>query len=263
MKKRVKKSLSFEVGISEHCNLNCKGCSHFSPISPKYNMPFELFCKDLRQLSKIFNGKASRIHIMGGEPILHPQLNAILTETRKCFPKATIRLVTNGKKYKSLKADFWDICRKNNIVISPTKYPYDINYDEFKQIAKANHVRYRYMNGLKKLKKLKKYPFDLSGSQSAEESFRLCTQASKCITLKDGRLYPCSTAAYADIFNQHFDKNLIISESDYVNIYEIQDEKEILKKLSQPIPFCSYCGIKNIQKGLKWEESKKEMSEWV
>lgn len=263
MKKRINKVLAFEVGIAEHCNLNCKGCSHFSPISPKYNMPFELFCKDMRQLSKTFQGKAKWINIMGGEPLLHPRLNDILEEARRCFPKAEIRLVTNGKKYKTLNADFWEACRKNHIVITPTKYPCEINYKDFKRIAKANRVKYRYMNGLKRIKKLKKFPFDLSGGQSAEESFRLCTQAGKCITLKNGRLYPCSTVAYADIFNQYFDENLVVSESDSVNIYETQDEKEILRKLSQPIPFCSYCGIKNIEKGLAWEVSKKEKAEWV
>lgn len=263
MKKRIKKALSFEVGITEHCNLNCKGCSHFSPISPKYNMPLDLYRRDLRQLSKIFHGKAKRIHVMGGEPLLHPQLNEILAETRKCFPTAKIRLVTNGKKYKGLKADFWEVCHQNNIIISPTKYPYDINYDDFKRVSKANHVKYKYMSGLKQIKKMKKYPFDLTGGQSADESFQLCKQAYQCITLKDGRLYPCSTAAYADIFNRHFDEHLLITESDFVNIYETLEAEEILKKLSQPIPFCSYCGIKNIQKGLKWEESKKEKSEWV
>lgn len=263
MKKRSSKTLSFEVGISEHCNLNCKGCSHFSPISPKYNMPFELYCNDLQQLSKVFHGKAKRIHIMGGEPLLHPQLNDILTQTRNCFPKAKIRLVTNGKLYHTLTAGFWEVCRKNHIIISPTKYPYDIDYDDFKRIAKSNHVRYQYMNGLKRIKKLKKYPFDLTGSQSAQESFRLCTQANQCITLKNGRLYPCSTAAYADIFNQYYNENLIVSEMDCVNIYETQNAQEILKKLARPIPFCRYCGITKIQKGLKWEESKKEKAEWV
>lgn len=263
MKKNTNKLLSFEVGISEHCNLNCKGCAHFSPISPKYNMPLELYRKDLRQLSKVFQGKAKCIHIMGGEPFLHPQLNEILVETRRCFPKAKIRLVTNGKKYKTLNADFWKVCRENHIVISPTKYPCDINYNEFKRIAKSNHVRYRYMSGLKKIKKMKKYPFDLSGSQIPDESFYLCRQANQCITLKNGRLYTCPTVAYAEIFNQYFDEHLVVCESDSVNIYEIQNEKEILKRLSEPIDFCRYCDIKNIQKGLEWGESKKEKKEWV
>lgn len=263
MNKKYKRTLSFEVGISEHCNLNCKGCSHFSPISPKYNMPFELYSKDLQQLSKVFKGKAKCIHIMGGEPILHPQLNDILIETRRCFPKAKIRLVTNGKKYKSLKDDFWDICRKNKIVISPTKYPSNIDYDEFKRISKSHHVKYRYMNGMKKTKMLKKFPFDLSGSQPPLESFKLCTQANKCVTLKNGRLFPCSTAAYADIFNKYFDENLEVFRGDSVNFYEIQNPKDILNRLSQRIDFCRYCDIKNMQEGLEWGKSKKQKSEWV
>ena len=119
------------------------------------------------------------------------------------------------------------------------------------------------MNGLKPIKKLKKFPFDLSGSQPPEESFRLCTQAGKCITLKNGRLYPCSTAAYADLFDRYFGEHFDYSEQDYVDIYKTADSAGILHRLSRPIPFCRYCGIPNIQRGLRWEISKKEKSEWM
>ena len=36
-KNKILKStgLMFEVHLVDHCNLNCKGCSHFSPVSEK------------------------------------------------------------------------------------------------------------------------------------------------------------------------------------------------------------------------------------
>ena len=33
----------FEVGIVEHCNLNCRGSSHFSPIAEPYYMDPDVF----------------------------------------------------------------------------------------------------------------------------------------------------------------------------------------------------------------------------
>ena len=44
--------IQIKIPICYHCNLNCAYCSHFSPIAPKYEMPVEVFEKDLAQLKK-------------------------------------------------------------------------------------------------------------------------------------------------------------------------------------------------------------------
>ena len=110
---------------------------------------------------------------------------------------------------------------------------------------------------------MKKYPFDLDGNQDPSESFRLCKQANKFITLKDGKLYTCPTIAYVNIFNKYFNKNMVVSEQDSVNIYKISTKEQIVEKLSCPTMFCRYCDIRNIEKGLKWETSNKKIFEWI
>ena len=38
-----KKQIRFIVDIVDHCNLNCKGCGHFSPLASKSFLDIETF----------------------------------------------------------------------------------------------------------------------------------------------------------------------------------------------------------------------------
>ena len=39
-----------EVHLTDHCNLNCKGCSHFSNISDEFFLDKNDFERDLKEL---------------------------------------------------------------------------------------------------------------------------------------------------------------------------------------------------------------------
>ena len=70
---------------------------HFAAIAEERFVSLDDIKKDLAQMSKILNGDVTRIGVMGGEPLLHPQLKEILISTRLFFPKAkmflSVRLV--------------------------------------------------------------------------------------------------------------------------------------------------------------------------
>ena len=61
-----------EHHIVDHCNLNCGGCSHFSPLADPWFEDFDTFKKDFLQLYDITHGNVGVIRLMGGEPLLHP-----------------------------------------------------------------------------------------------------------------------------------------------------------------------------------------------
>ena len=67
--------ISFEYHLADHCNLNCKGCDHFSPIAETKLTEFTQFKKDINRMSELFEKKAKSIHILGGEPLLNPEIN--------------------------------------------------------------------------------------------------------------------------------------------------------------------------------------------
>ena len=80
-KKPRRKRFNFEVHLIDSCNLNCKGCVHFAPLAkPSSFYPLEEFEKEIKRLSELFGGRFGWIHIMGGEPLLNPNINDYLDE---------------------------------------------------------------------------------------------------------------------------------------------------------------------------------------
>lgn len=82
--------LNFEVSLTEHCNLNCVGCSHFSPLAEPAFADFDEVSRDSQRMAQLLNGKVRYIHLLGGEPLLHPDLIRFFGMARGCFPKGEI-----------------------------------------------------------------------------------------------------------------------------------------------------------------------------
>ena len=85
-----------EYHVADHCNLNCKYCTHYSPLvqEPVFT-DLEKFKLDLQLLKERIDD-IGVIRILGGEPLLNPQLSEFITYTRRLYPKAVITVVTNG-----------------------------------------------------------------------------------------------------------------------------------------------------------------------
>ena len=67
---KKKESLDYiEYNVVGHCNLNCKGCSHFSNIQKKEFADLATFEKDISMLKKLFS-EIRLINLLGGEPLL-------------------------------------------------------------------------------------------------------------------------------------------------------------------------------------------------
>lgn len=60
----------------EHCNLKCAGCTHFSSIAKEEYLDIGEFQKDITRISELTNSRARFINLLGGEPLLHPQVEA-------------------------------------------------------------------------------------------------------------------------------------------------------------------------------------------
>ena len=131
-------------------------------------------------------------------------------------------------------------------------------------MAKKYNVKLFYFNDFDKREKTSwKIPFDINGTQDVSKNFLKCYMANNCITLRNGKLYTCSSRAYADRFNNYFNQNLQLSKFDELSIYDAESFQEIITFLARPIPFCKYCNIDGRKDLGKFELSKKEMSEWV
>ncbi len=255
--------LSVQIDICDHCNLNCKSCDHFSPLAEKKHIAVEDFKKDFSQLAKISNKKIGRIILLGGEPLLHPNLLELVSITRKLFPNSEVEIFSNGILLQTMKEEFWNCCRENNVIIATTRYPINVDYEKIGQIAEKYSVQYICHGNKNERKTTNHFCIDMEGKQNPVESFINCEAANNCVMLKDGRLYTCTIAPNIKHFNKFFNKKLCLTDEDGINIYEARDMAEILNFLARPIPFCKYCNVQCRTYGGHWEISKKQIEEWI
>lgn len=253
------------LNILDHCNLRCKGCDHFACIAEPYFVSFETLQKDLKRMAEILQGdNLMQIGVMGGEPLLHPDLLKILKMVRECFPYTIIRLSTNGLLLMQQKEEFWETCRKYDVTIVNTKYPIQLDFEKMKEKAKKENVRFEFFRGSgdDNVKTSFKKVITLEGTNNPVKSFAKCHISNFGNFLMEGKLYGCpfSCQSYR-IFNKKFGTNLRMSEKDYLDIYKVQDMKEIFDFAAKPRPYCRYCS--NLERGFEWERSKQDISEWV
>jgi hypothetical protein len=254
----------FVLNILDHCNLRCKGCDHFAAIAAERYVALDDIQKDLAQMSKMLNGDVGCIGIMGGEPLMHPQLKEILNQARLFFPETIIQLVTNGLLLLRQDEEFWQTCREQNIVIVNTKYPIHLDYKAIEHTsAKHGVILEYYGNTGEKAKTSYRIPLDIKGRQDPRKSFMECFHANRVPLLMEGKFYSCTVAPNVRHFNKKFGTQMELEDGDSLDIYHVEKASELLEFLSCPKPFCRFCDVKNRSYHHMWKPSRQEISEWT
>ncbi len=252
----------FILNIVDHCNLNCKGCNHFSPLAKKRCVELKTIEKDLVQMH-VVHGDIPRIGIMGGEPLLHPDINKILIIVRHIFPKTQILLSTNGILLERQKEDFWNICKENDITIRITKYPIQLKYDKIENKILSKGIKIDYFFDGETGSSFDNVSMDINGYQDPVSSFNNCGYANRCVLLNEGKLYTCQIIFGCTFFCKIFKKEMPIEETDYIDIYKCSRE-EVLEKLAKPLPFCRFCNVsRRSENRMEWGISERKIEEWV
>jgi len=250
----------FEVHLTEHCNLNCKGCSHFSPLAEKEFMDVEVFERDMARMAKLFdNNEIQRIRLLGGEPLLHPQVNEFIEIAAFYFPNIWRELVTNGLLLPDMSDSFWETCRATGTSIYISHYPVSLNYAMLEK--KANKKGIGIITEPKQ--SFRKDVYDVSGSQDELLSHSSCFLFGNCCQLNNGRFFPCSISAYFHHFNSYFNLGISLSDDNCLDIYKARSKEEFFRLITTPVPCCKYCHVKMRKFGVKWEHSKKKIDEWT
>ena len=242
------------TNLVEHCNLNCKGCLHYCPlVEEEVYVEVEQFNKDMHELArKLIIG---RLRLMGGEPLLHPQIDVFIKVARTAFPFTDIYLHTNGLLLPEMPEAFWQACRENRVRISISKYPVITNdkASEWLELIENKNVK---VGGIHLAKEFfsKKNP---EGNSDIELEHSLCTQKI-CVTLRKSKIYPCNEC-FIEHYNSYFGSNYPVPPS--IDIY-INSGEEIVQQLFKPFSACGFCSYS--MKGIfPWEQSKKEKNEWL
>lgn len=246
-----------ETHLVDHCNLNCKGCSHFAPlVNGEVFTDIDIFKRDFTRLRSLFEN-IYEIRLMGGEPLLHPELLTFCDLIRKIFPETNVSIYTNGTLLLKMPDAFWQTCSKKNIRIKISYYPVDLKINEIKRKAKEMKVK------IKTPKQIKSFfrHLNINGNSDPNLSFSNCRIMFKTTFLRDGKLYPCFFPPHAHIFSEYFNKNIYASENDYINILGNVDQADIIEFLNRPIPMCKWCLTRRAF--TRWGISRRDINEWI
>lgn len=117
--------LKLETHVAYACNLSCEGCNHYSNYGLKGLADFDRVAASLRAWSE----RIQPVHfsLLGGEPLLHPQLADFLRLGRERFPRTRLRLVTNGLLLPRWKA-LWPVLAQTRATLTISVHSAEAEY---------------------------------------------------------------------------------------------------------------------------------------
>jgi hypothetical protein len=243
-----------EIHLTDHSNLNCRGCGHFSPVATQWFAGLGRLSADLVRLSQLFSN-IETIRLMGGEPLLHAGAAEAMAIARRSFPRAGIRLVTNGILLPRVSQDFWQACKNNEVTVDVTRYPIPLDFAAIRRLAEQNGVRIAISAECGGSVSF----LNLKGDSDPCTTMRNCRSQWYCPFLQDGVLHVCAMPATVHYFNDRF-STAIPSEGGIDIHARGVTGRRILSWLERPAPACRYCRTE--YGTFPWAPSKREIGKW-
>ena len=157
--------------------------------------------------------------------------------------------------------------QRYEIRLTPTRYPIACDYDAIERKAKAYGLAYHCFEMITNEdgdKILEHYHFDIEGKQPVKENFFRCYRGNLCTFLSHGKMYACVVGANLYHLRDHFGlKDMVIDDSNGIDIYQVASAKEIDDFLVKPMQICKYCKLQDTKTMIPFRTTKQEISEWT
>jgi len=116
-----------EIHLAYGCNLDCPYCSQMSPYQKG-----GASADEITHMFETWNKKIAPrvIGLQGGEPLLNPELERIIYETRRLWPEARIEIVTNGLLVPKVSEASLQAARDANAHVIVSKHFDEPDYNE-------------------------------------------------------------------------------------------------------------------------------------
>lgn len=234
---KLSDGIKLEFMITEHCNLNCAGCDHIASIAKEKFMSLEEYSICLHSFKEKLP-TIKEICFMGGEPLLHPQLDQVFILTRELFPDVDIVCYTNGLLLSKFNEKYNQLCRDLKVGFMLSVYPNNFDYEKLMEECKETNLQAY----LRPSEILFRMPIVNPYGTEDKEQFYTCTKTQPPVfTIRDYKLYKCPFCCCIDNIT-NVNKNIVIpeTENDYLDVLNFTFE-ELVEFCYKPNDRCAYC----------------------
>ena len=252
--------LRLEFVVTDTCNLNCKGCTHYSPLAPREFEPIGRLESTIRQLAQKCGRAVESAYLIGGETLLYPDLEKAMAVLRECFPTQKLCIYTNGLLLPKMADSFWEKASELNFTIEITRYPVKFDYDGVIELCRQKGVECNVFGDRSLANSFFRFALDPAKGQNAALSHLRCYNRG-CISVIGEKIYPCPISGCIEHLNRSKGTDFKHCKGDFLLVDEIRGADQIRRLRDRPVPFCSYCKLPPAV--VKYGPSKREASEWV
>jgi organic radical activating enzyme len=248
------------------CNLSCVGCSNYSDLIHRGYLTWEEGRAQIEPwLDRI---DLPDFGIIGGEPLMNPEIVNWITGVRKLLPNSQIRFTTNGlllDKFPDIMKLFMEV---GNCVFKITKHVSDPKLEDNIQKIFSNHTWQPVAEyGINRFVTDNQVRFQINSPQFFYKSFKgmynnmmphhsnindafdLCYQQT-CPLLYNGNIYKCSSNGLLTDTLSKFDNPNLEHWEPYINNglnINCSDEELItfIDNFGKPNKICGMCPTRN------------------
>lgn len=231
-----------EYSAAYHCNLKCAHCSHMAPFMEKVLPPVESFAADVQRLSTALH--ARDIRLVGGEPLLNPEIVELLKAARASGIADTVMVTTNGLLLNSMKDEFWENVDFIWLSQYPGASPRDRMIERFRAKAAESGTRLDVDPTFffRATITTEPHPADWV----TRMIYRTCESAHRfhCHMIHEGRLFKCACPPFMPAYLARMGRNGYDPSADGL---EIHAEGDLLARLREflfsdrPLEACRNC----------------------
>lgn len=190
----VRPPYTCQVFPADHCNLTCRDCNHASPALAPRLVDLQRVAADFRRLAPFY--RCRTITLLGGEPLLHPDLPGLIRGLREAGVSRHITLATNGTLLDRLGDGTLQLLNAIEISRYPGVGPDATALTDLRRRAAHFQVAVRIYNH-------ERFGRMFAACGTADEAlvgrvFRACRIANLCgcHSVHDGYLYKCPQSIY-------------------------------------------------------------------
>lgn len=231
---------TMEIHVAEHCNLNCKNCSMFCGLVETCDFPcYQEFEEGIKQLKNFFP-HIKKFRIIGGEPLLNPELDKYICLIRNVYPYTDIRLISNGILVTKMSDQLIQTIIDNDVTFIMTQYiSLKHSIDEINRFLSKTGIRYIVTEAVLEFQKI----YNALGDSDIDENFYRCHWKGSCATMYGTKIATCYVPFVIHYFSDKF--NLAIEETGKIDLMEEGlTAQEIIKRMHTPFDMCRYCAPK-------------------